>query len=255
MIIAGQPCYIQTETLPTATAGTPYNAALQAAPGCTGSQQWQVSQCSLPPGLSLDPGTGIISGLPQMSGTYAFQVTLTTTQGASTRNLALNVGAGSPADYDNDGDVDLEDFHVFALGYTGTVGTRPFCGKADFASTDTPLNIPDGGSASSTITLPPGITVADVNVQVDVRHGEQVDLKLTLTSPGGTTVLLKDFGADSGPYVPRTYDDHGFPPAQPLSVLNGQSGSGNWVLTAYDFDTVYIDNPVLNSWKLIITGQ
>ncbi len=65
---------VATTSLPPATAGVPYNAALQAAGG-TGSASWSVGPGSLPPGLSLNPATGVISGTPTASGQDGFIAT------------------------------------------------------------------------------------------------------------------------------------------------------------------------------------
>jgi subtilisin-like proprotein convertase family protein len=246
-------CLIATGSLPAGVAGTPYTAALANTPDCSGTPQWQITACALPPGLTLSPSTGVISGTPRLAGTFPFQVQLVSGTTTRSRNLVITIGQGAAGDLDKDGDVDLEDFHVFSLYYTGPVGQRPICGSTEFTSADTPRNIPDGASVSSVIAVPAGVSVADLNVYVDVTHGAEVDVKISLKSPSGTTVLLKDFTGDLVPFTPRTYDDQGLAPAQPLSAFNGQSAAGNWTLTVTDFDTSFMDYGVLNSWKLIIT--
>ena len=255
VVLAGPPCQITTTSLPAGTAGTPYTAALEVSADCTGSFQWQVSQCALPDGLTLNPTTGVISGTPKMGGTFPFQVQLTSAQGVRTRNLSLAISAGAAGDFDRDGDVDLDDFDVFALAYTGVVGDRPLCGIVELSSTDTPLNIPDGGSASSVIHVPPGVTVSDVNVFVSVTHPYDTDVKIVLKSPSGTVVMLKDFVGNGVAFSPRTYDDEGMQPAQPLSAFDGQNATGDWTLTVSDYDTVFMDYPILNNWALILNGQ
>ena len=71
------PLAIQTKSLPDGIQGTAYSFTLQAVNGTT-PYAWIVAQGStLPPGLSLAPGTGVISGTPTTIGTFNFTVQVT----------------------------------------------------------------------------------------------------------------------------------------------------------------------------------
>jgi hypothetical protein len=69
---------VVTATLPAATVGVAYSAQLQ-----TNRNEplevpvWQVVSGSLPPGLTLTPSTGLISGTPTQGGTFNFSVQVT----------------------------------------------------------------------------------------------------------------------------------------------------------------------------------
>jgi uncharacterized protein (TIGR03437 family) len=63
---AQAPLQISTVAFPPATTGVPYSVSLSATGG-TPPYRWSVSSGSLPPGLSLDDGTGGISGIPSTS--------------------------------------------------------------------------------------------------------------------------------------------------------------------------------------------
>ena len=67
------PVLITTISLPVATTTVPYSQTLS----YTGfpAPSWAVSSGSLPPGLSLNSGTGVLSGTPTVRGTYAFTIT------------------------------------------------------------------------------------------------------------------------------------------------------------------------------------
>jgi hypothetical protein len=65
---------ISPTSVPGATAGTPYSVPLTAKGG-TGPLTW--SAFGLPPGLTLNPSTGTLSGTPTAAGTYPIEVLVT----------------------------------------------------------------------------------------------------------------------------------------------------------------------------------
>jgi hypothetical protein len=68
--------------LPDAEVDVFYTTTLVAAP-VTGSTTWQITSGSLPPGLSLNAGNGVISGTPTTVGSYNFFVDVTDDIGTS----------------------------------------------------------------------------------------------------------------------------------------------------------------------------
>jgi FtsP/CotA-like multicopper oxidase with cupredoxin domain len=70
---------ITTATVPNAEVGTPYSAALQVASGLP-PYQFTIAGGALPPGLTLNAGSGVISGTPTLGGTYNFIVQVNDSQ-------------------------------------------------------------------------------------------------------------------------------------------------------------------------------
>ncbi|MCI0636065.1 MAG: putative Ig domain-containing protein, partial [Actinobacteria bacterium] len=70
------PPEITTTTLPDGQVGVPYSHTL-AATGGTPPYAWSVDAGSLPPGLSLDPVTGTVSGTPSAAGSFPFTAKVT----------------------------------------------------------------------------------------------------------------------------------------------------------------------------------
>jgi hypothetical protein len=96
IVVKPAPLVITTTTLPAATGGQPYSATLAATGGIT-PYTWSVSSGSLPPGLTLNPSTGVISGTPDVVGTYSFTVTVTDSQSpAATTSQALSIAVSGP---------------------------------------------------------------------------------------------------------------------------------------------------------------
>jgi hypothetical protein len=84
---------ITTTSLPAGTVGVSYSQTLAATSG-TAPMLWSISSGSLPAGLSLDPGTGVISGNPTTAATASFTAKVTDANGqTSSRSLSIAVAA------------------------------------------------------------------------------------------------------------------------------------------------------------------
>lgn len=128
----------------------------------------------------------------------------------------------------------------------------------------------DAGFFSQTITTIPlrvtrDLTIADLNVRVNIDHTWDSDLRLMLVSPTGQRVPLFQRRGDAGNNVYATFDDqavrhiregaapfHGaFRPEAPLSRLAGHSTQGVWLLRIGD--AAWGDVGVIREFSLIVT--
>jgi len=90
---------ITTASLPAGTINVAYNQTLTATGG-TGAKTWSIQSGTLPAGLSLNAGTGAITGTPTASGTSSFTAKATDTVSASaTKALSIVVTASSEPVY------------------------------------------------------------------------------------------------------------------------------------------------------------
>ena len=85
--------FITTRSLPSGRVGRNYATSI-AHIGGTPSLTWSVSAGALPPGLTLGPATGVLSGTPTDAGTHSFTVRLIDVRGRiATKALTLVVAA------------------------------------------------------------------------------------------------------------------------------------------------------------------
>ena len=94
---AGCPAIIlNPSTLPPGVSGTPYSQSVTASGG-TAPYTYTIAGGALPPGLSLNPATGLISGVPLTSGLFNVTIRATDSVGCSgSRAYVLVILVGAP---------------------------------------------------------------------------------------------------------------------------------------------------------------
>ena len=167
-------------------------------------------------------------------------------------------------------DVPLATSVASAQGGSALPATSLAVGVPQFSTANPSAAIPDNNAAGVAVTmnLPAG-TVNHMVVRLDsVSHTFVGDLKMTLKSPGGTTITLMDRPggvSNSGDnFVNTVLDDSAmapiagigtggsytssFKPDQPLSTFDGEPQGGVWTLTVSD--NANLDTGTINSWSL-----
>ena len=99
----------------------------------------------------------------------------------------------------------------------------------------TAVDIPDGtGSATATVTITGFVRpLAAVHALVQIDHNSPQQLRVTLTGPDGTTVVLQDQQGKSEHPINSSYGKTDAS-AQSLSAFSGKQANGTWTLKVED---------------------
>jgi serine protease len=142
-------------------------------------------------------------------------------------------------------------YHLVAAPYT-------------FANTQATA-IPDLGTIASSVTVSQDVTIASLQVALNITHTYDGDLFIYLQAPDGTTTLLVNRRGGSGDDFQNTVLSDSaassirsatapfagaFQPETPLSVFLGKNARGVWKLWVSDKSAG--DVGVLKNWSLII---
>ncbi|MDY6976526.1 MAG: S8 family serine peptidase [Pseudomonadota bacterium] len=93
------------------------------------------------------------------------------------------------------------------------------------------------------INVPDDLTVFGMQASVDITHTYSGDLVLSLTSPQGTTTVLRQNQGGGTDDIVESYNTDAF---------NGEVATGDWTLNV--LDTFNGDNGTVNTWSLVVTG-
>jgi beta propeller repeat protein len=176
---------VTTTSLPDAGYGQPYSQTL--ATSGTGPDTWAVTGGALPPGLTLDPASGTISGTPTAAGPASFTVSATDTGNpaqTATQQLTLTVdqapltvtASGGSMTYGGTVPTISASYAGFVTGDSAaSLTTAPSC-----STTATPASPVGSYRSSCTGAVDPDYSISYVSGQVTVT---QATTSLAYTGP------------------------------------------------------------------------
>lgn len=139
--------------------------------------------------------------------------------------------------------------------------------QTTYSSVNVPVTIDAGNADTYTSTLSVGdaVSIADIDVVLDIAHTYISDLTIRLTSPDNTTVTLLSGPCFDEDNIMATLDDEGtavlacpptdsgsYQPSGNLSDFDTKSATGTWTLTI--IDNASGDGGSLDAWSIIITA-
>ena len=182
---------ITTSGLPGGVVGNAYSQTLSATGG-TPPYTWSVASGALPPGLTLDPATGAVSGTPTSSGAFGFTAQVTDGEQTATQSLSIAIaGVLTITTSSLPGG-------VVGQGYSQTVaasgGSPPYTWSVASGSLPPGLSLSSAGGVVSgtptssgtysfTLQVTDGTQTATKSLSIAVASAPPPPLTITTTSP------------------------------------------------------------------------
>jgi Zn-dependent metalloprotease/subtilisin-like proprotein convertase family protein len=143
--------------------------------------------------------------------------------------------------YDDDGAASTQ------ATVTVNVANAPSCVDGTFVASDVPIAIPDNNSAgiTSQIIVSDAGTIASLHLSLEITHTYRNDLRVVLTSPGGTAYTVHDRTGGSA-------DDLVIGDLL-VTTFAGAQAQGTWTLAVQDL--AGNDVGTLDAWSIAIQGD
>lgn len=212
------------------------------------------------------PGGSIpVTGVAAVPGSLNRQFVITFAPQAARGTYTMLIGpaitdrSGNAMDQDADGTLGeaIDDRHAASF----TIGDRNV-----FRSADTPKSFPPFAVTSSAVVVDQDLSIADLDVQVNITSADVGFIGATLISPAGTRIDLAPLRvAQIGPqYRDTVFDDEAatpiangaspfagsYRPAAPLSAVDNQIARGTWRL-----EMIGLFGGTINSWSLLVVAN
>jgi hypothetical protein len=221
---------------------------------------WTISAGTLPPGLTLNPSTGIVSGQLLQSGPYAFNVQAATASDSGSSSYFINVDNSPLTVNPNTFNPRAATGTVYSSQLSGIGGAPPYTWSLGTTSGTNGLSLSNSGLITGT-PLTPGATTLSVNLRDS--QGTVVSVPVTLHVIGITTTTLPSAAigivysvtlSGSSEFAPLTWSLSGVNPLPPGFSLSSQGVLGGFPTTngVYTF-TVTLTDSIQNSTSAKLT--
>lgn len=212
-VAAAAPLQITTLLLPDGTLNEVYDQVL-AATGGGGGYAWAVASGSLPTGVSLDPGFGIVSGLASALGTFSFEIRVTSADGQTAlRSYTVTV---NPAILRIVTDTILPTANE-SISYSTTIvatgGVTPYTWILDSGLLPAGLSLNPGTGVISGTPTTPGLSIFTIRVEDADLVSATRQFRLNVLGP--PLVITSDtlmVGTDGQPYSNSIFRSGGVAP-------------------------------------------
>ncbi len=222
------PVTITTNSLPAGTVGASYSQALAAMNGTPPYSSWTIASGSLPPGLTLNSSTGVISGTPSTStgSPFSFTVTVKDSAGVTSAPASLSISiVGSLTITTNSlpsGTVNV----AYSQNLAAAGGTPPYTWTLSSGNLPAGLTLSTGGAITGTPT-----TSGTSSFTVTVKDSNSVTagpVSLSITINGALTITTNSLpgGTVGAAYTTTLAASGGTPPYNTWTVATGSLPGG-----------------------------
>jgi hypothetical protein len=231
---------ISTGALPAGSVGASYLSGMEASGG-TPPYVWSIVTGPLPPGLSMQPASGVISGIPTAPGNFSFTVAArdsSPTQQIGTQPFAIAMGPPGPLTIATTLLLDGTVNSPYQAKLVAVGGMPPYTWKV--TSGALPAGISFNGSAISGAPSAAGTSSFVVTVADSSSENQQQALSITVDSPAEACTSSGNNGALNGPYAFTLsgYSSEGF-----LIMVGSFTADGTGKIIAGEADTNGILGP------------